>query len=318
MFIEHFKITLSAVSQIFLLAAVGFFLVKRSFLSSRGLDDLSRLVMNIALPALIFSQLIRNFSFAAYPNWWIFPLVSIAVTLLGLSVGAAFLGFLKKDQEKLQFLSLAGFQNSGYLPLALISAIFLPDQLREALIYLFLFLMGFNLVIFSLGVYILNFHKEMKLKISSLFSAPVLATLFSLAAIYLGLQRFMPETLIKPLRMLADTTLPLAMLVVGGNLAQISIKAINKRAIALLIAVKLFILPLLGLAFIGYFKISGPIGLLILIQLAMPSAVTISTIVRFFKKEDILVSQGILITHIVSVMTIPVFLILYFNRFMIK
>jgi hypothetical protein len=315
---EHFKITGIAVFQIFLLASAGFFLVRKRFLSGQGLDDLGRLVMDLTLPVLIFCQLISDFSFDLYPNWWIFPLISIGITLLGLLVGFLFLGFVKGEQEKLQFLSLVGFQNSGYLPLALVAALLSPEKTSEMFIYLFLFLMGFNLVMFSLGVHILNFHKERSFKFSSLFSMPVVATVFGLVMVYLGWERFFPQTVIKPLRMLGDTTLPLAMLVVGGNLAQINLSQINKKVISLLILAKMAILPLIGIALVKIFKIPELIGLLIIIQLAMPSAVTLSVILRGYKKDDLLASQGIFITHLVGVVTIPVFLILYFSRFMIK
>ncbi len=318
MFIEHFKITGIAVFQIFLLAAVGFFLTKRRFLSSRGLDDLSRLVMDLALPVLIFCQLIRDFSFSLYPNWWVFPLISIAITLLGLLVGFLFLGFIKGGQEKLQFLSLVSFQNSGYLPLALVAALLSPEKVGEMFIYLFLFLMGFNLVMFSLGVHILNFHKERKLKIQSLFSMPVVATIFSLVLVYLGWSKFFPQVIIKPLRIFGDTTLPLAMLVVGGNLAQINLSDIDRKAVSILILAKMIILPLIGIALINIFKIPELIGLLIIIQLSMPSAVTLSVILRGYRKDDVLASQGIFITHLAGIITIPIFLILYFSRFMVK
>ena len=318
MFIEHFKITGIAVFQIFLLAGVGFFLTKRKFLSSQGLDDLSRLVMDVTLPALIFCQLIKDFSFSLYSNWWVFPLISIFVSLLGLSVGFLFLGFIKGTQEKLQFLSLVSFQNSGYLPLALVAALLSPDKIGEMFIYLFLFLMGFNLVIFSLGVHILNFHKERKLKIQSLFSMPVVATILSLVLVYLGWSKFFPQIIIKPLRIFGDTTLPLAMLVVGGNLAQINLAHINKKAVSLLILAKMIILPSIGMVLISIFKVSELIGLLIIIQLSMPSAATLSVILRGYKKDDILASQGIFITHLASIITIPTFLILYFSRFMVK
>ncbi|MFA5286810.1 MAG: AEC family transporter [Candidatus Omnitrophota bacterium] len=318
MFIEHFKVTGIAVFQIFLLAAVGFFLTKKKFLSSQGLDDLSRLVMNVTLPILIFCQLIKDFSFNLYPDWWIFPLISIAITLLGLLAGSLFLGFIKGEQEKLQFLSLTAFQNSGYLPLALVAALLSPEKTGEMFIYLFLFLMGFNLVMFSLGVHILNFHKQRKIKIQSLFSAPVVATILSLAVVYLGWSRFFPQVMIKPLRIFGDTTLPLAMLVVGGNLAQIDLSRINKKAVSLLILAKMIILPLIGIVLINIFKIPGLIGLLIIIQLSMPSAVTLSVILRGYKKDDILASQGIFVTHLAGIITIPIFLILYFSRFMVK
>lgn len=318
MFIEHFQVTGIAVLQIFMLSAIGFLLVRKGFLSSRGLDDLGRLVMDVSLPVLIFCQLLKDFSFCLYPNWWVFPLISIAITLLGLLAGFLFVRFIDQEQEKLQFLSLVAFQNSGYLPLALVAALFPVESLGGIFIYLFLFLMGFNLVMFSLGVHILNFHKEKRIKLSSLLSMPVLATLLSLVIVYFGMGKLFPDSLIKPLRMLGDTTLPLAMIVVGGNLAQINLKDINKKAVMLLVLVKMIILPLAGILFLKVFNISGLLGLLILIQLAMPSAVTISTILRASKKEDLLASQGIFITHVAALITVPAFLILYFSNFMIK
>jgi len=318
MFLEHFRITTIAVSQIFLLAAVGFYLVRKGLLSERGIDELNLLVMNIALPAFIFYQFISDFSFNLFPNWWVYPLISLAITVISLIAGLLFLKFFIKEQEKLQFLTLVTFQNSGYLPLALVAALFPPATSRGLFIVIFLFLAGFNLLMFSLGPYILNFHKEKKLKAATLLSAPVLATLFSLFLVVSGIRNLFPVALLKPLRMLGDVTLPLALIVVGASLAQINLKDINKKAASILVLVKMVILPLAGLVILKALNIQGVLGLLILIQLSMPSAVSIITVLRAYKKEDILVSQGIFITHIAALVTIPAFLILYFSRFMIK
>lgn len=318
MFFNSFKITGIAVGQIFLLAVLGYLLLKRKFLNADGLDALSRLTMDVTLPILIFCQLMKDFSFMRYPNWWALPLISLSVTGLGLGVGFLFLKVVKGQQQKLQFLSLVGFQNSGYLPLALVASLLSGDNLSVIFIYIFLFLTGFNLCLFSLGVYILNYSKEVKFRWQSLFSMPVIATLVSLIVIFIGLNKFIPEMVFKPLRMLGDTTLPLAMLVVGGNLAQFNLGQIDKKPMALLILSKMIILPLLGLGLIFIFNVPALISLLLLIQLSMPSAVTLSVILSTYKKEDFLVSQGILLTHIVSVFTIPLFLIIYFSRFMLK
>jgi len=317
-FFNSFKITGIAVGQIFLLAVLGYLLLKRKFLNADGLDALSRLTMDVTLPILIFCQLMKDFSFMRYPNWWALPLISLSVTGLGLGVGFLFLKVVKGQQQKLQFLSLVGFQNSGYLPLALVASLLSGDNLSVIFIYIFLFLTGFNLCLFSLGVYILNYSKEVKFRWQSLFSMPVIATLVSLIVIFIGLNKFIPEMVFKPLRMLGDTTLPLAMLVVGGNLAQFNLGQIDKKPMALLILSKMIILPLLGLGLIFIFNVPALISLLLLIQLSMPSAVTLSVILSTYKKEDFLVSQGILLTHIVSVFTIPLFLIIYFSRFMLK
>ncbi|PIP20430.1 MAG: hypothetical protein COX40_04785 [Candidatus Omnitrophica bacterium CG23_combo_of_CG06-09_8_20_14_all_40_11] len=318
MFLQSFKITGLAVAQIFLLAALGYFLIKKNILGPEGLDALSRLVIEITLPVMIFCQLVKDFSFTLYSNWWIFPLISIAVTIAGLIVGALFTGFIRGSQHKLQFLSLVTFQNSGYLPLALVAALLPQDKLDSMFIYIFLFLLGFNLVIWSLGVYILSFSRAKKFELGSLFSPPVIATLVSLIFIFFGLNKFVPEAVLKPLRMLGDCTLPLAMLVVGGNLASIQLGHIDKKAMSLMILAKLIILPVLGLWLVIKFKLPQLLGLLIIMQLAVPSATSLSLIIRHYKKEDLLISQGIFLSHIVSLVTLPLFLSLYFTLSMIK
>ena len=317
MFLESFKITGLAIFEIFLLGAIGYFLVKKNILGAEGLNALSRLVIEITLPVMIFVQLIKGFTFHLYPNWWIFPLISIAITVIGLVIGEIFTVFIKGSQHKLQFLSLVAFQNSGYLPLALIAALLPKAQQEPMFIYLFLFLLGFNLVIWSFGVYMLSFHQNKKFELGSLFSPPVIATILSLFFIFLGLNRFLPGSLLKPLGLVGDCTLPLAMFVVGGNLAEIQLKHVDIKAVALVTIIKL-ILPLLGLALIMKLKIDFLIGLLIMMQLAMPPATSLSVILRHYKKEDLLISQGIFFGHIISILLIPVFLSLYFSVVMIK
>lgn len=318
MFWESFKVTGFAVAQSFFLGAIGYFLVKRSILGSEGLNALSRLVIEVTLPLLIFCQLLRDFTFSAYPGWWVYPLISIAITLISLALGAAFSGFIRGSTQKLQFLSLVSFQNSGYLPLALIAALLPQDKLGPMYIYLFLFLLGFNLAMFSLGAHIISFHKNKRFELGSLFSPPVIATISGLLAVSLGMNNFLPRQVLKPLGMVGDCTLPLAMFVVGGSLAEIKVVRIDKRSIFFLTLVKLIILPALGVLFVLKAKLPELIGLLIVMELAMPPATLLSVITRHYEKEDLLISQGILLGHIISIATIPLFLSLYFTISMVK
>jgi predicted permease len=316
-FLASFKVTGLAVAQIFLLGAIGYLLVKKAFFKEGCLDTLSRLAMNVTLPALIFCQLIKDFRFEVYANWWVFPLLSILITLMALSVGYLFSGFIRGRQRQVQFLSLVTFQNSGYLPLVLIAAMFPQGQASILFIYLFLFLIGFNLVVFPLGIYMLSFHEQKRFELGMLFSPPVIAALSGLLAVFLGLNRFFPDVLTRPLGMIGDCTLPLAMFVVGGSLAMIRVKNVDVKTMGLLLLVKLVILPLLGLALVARLKLPELIGLLIILELAVPPATTLSVITRHYKKEDLLISQGIFFGHLVSLVTLPVFLSLYLMRFMV-
>jgi malate permease and related proteins len=318
MLLESFKITSLAVAQSFLLGAIGYSLVKRNILGSEGLNALSRLVIEVTMPILIFCQLIKDFRFDLYPNWWVFPLISVALTLAALLLGALFMGLIKGFQHKLQFLSLVTFQNSGYLPLVLLSAMLPREKLVPMFIYLFLFLLGFNLAIFSLGVHIISFQKDKKFDFANFFNPPVIATIASLLAVALGINNFIPSVILKPLRMAGDTTLPLAMFVVGASLAEIRVVRLDRKALFLMSLVKLILLPALGLLLIARIKLPELIGLLIIMELAMPPANLLSVITRRYNREDLLVSQGILLGHIISIVTIPLFLSLYFLIYMIK
>ncbi|HTZ11470.1 MAG TPA: AEC family transporter [Candidatus Margulisiibacteriota bacterium] len=317
-FLQSMRVTGLAVLQILLLGAIGYLLVKKNILKDEGLDALSRLAIDVTLPVLIFCQLVRDFSFQQYATWWLFPLLSIAISIAGFVAGCIFVGFLKGEQRKVQFLSLVSFQNSGYLPLVLIAGLLPLEKVGTMFIYLFLFLTGFNLLMFSAGVHLLTFHKERRFEWESLFSPPVVATIAGLAVVFFGLGQFVPQTVLKPLRMLGDCTLPLAMLVVGASLAQIKLKQVNLKAMALMVAAKMIILPLLGLWLVLSLKLPQLLGLLIVIQLAMPPATTLSLIIRHYNKEDLLISQGIFIGHIVGLFSVPLILSLYFMHFMIR
>jgi hypothetical protein len=146
----------------------------------------------------------------------------------------------------------------------------------------------------------------------------VIATLVSLAVIYLGFNRFVPAVVLKPMRLVGDCTLPLALFVVGGNLAAMHWAKLDKNALFLLILAKLIVLPVLGFLLVIKFRFPELMGLLIILQLAMPPATSTSIIISHYKKEDLLISQGIFFGHIASLASIPVFLSLYFMISMIK
>lgn len=312
MFLSAFKVSLNAILQIILLGLLGYILLKRKVFNEEALRLLSKFVIELSLPALIFVQLVKDFSFTLYPNWWLFSLLGVGVSISGFILGLIFIGLVKGQERKLQFLLLLTFQNSGYLPLMLTTAILPQEKHSELFIYIFLFLLGFNLLIWSVGPFMLNFSSVRKFALGSLFSPPVIAIGFSLIWIFFGFNNFLPEFLFKPLKLIGDCTLPLAIMVIGGNLAQIRFDLSEFKTIMLLVFLKLFLMPLLGLCLILKFNLNYLLGLLILMQLSMPSAVSLSLILNYYKKKDYLVSQGILFTHLVGILSIALFLSLYF------
>lgn len=311
--LSAFKITVFAMLQIFILGFCGYALTKKNLISVENLKFLTKLVINLFFPAYVFIKLISDFSFETYPNWWIFPLLSFFVTIAGFIVAKLFVAMDKNLREfKRELVSLITFQNGGYLPLILV-VLLLPPGIREQMtIYIFLFLLGFNTMIWSIGVLYLINKKNIKLNLASLFSPPVIAIISALLVVAVGLNRIIPDFLVGSLRMMGDCALPLAIITVGANLALIDIsRNMHLRHIVKVVCAKLIFMPILCLGVIFLIRPSYALSLLLLLQCAMPSAVSPSMILRHYDKKDNIVSLGIFWTHVISLFTIPIFLILF-------
>lgn len=309
--LSYFNSVSQVMLQIFLLGLVGFVLVRKKILLSEAVTGLSSFLIGVAFPALIFWQLVTKFSFSLYPDWWIFPLASFIITGLGLSIGFLFSLSVKDTQLKREFVSLAGFQNAGYLPLTLLAWI-APEEYRDILlIYLFLFLLGFNLVIWSWGVYFLS-HKLKTFSLAGLFSPPVIAILLGFTFVSLRLNAFMPKFILQPIELLGNCSFPLAVVVLGAILAELcGQKPFEKKIISNLILAKLIVLPILGLVFLSFFRLPYLLGFLIIVELAVPSANSLAVIARKYSEEEKIISQGIFVSHLASLVTLPVFLALF-------
>jgi hypothetical protein len=298
--------------QIFFLGAIGFILVRKKVISGEGVTGLTKLLIEVVFPALIFWQIITKFDFSQFPHWWMISLLSIVITVLGIGIGYIFSYSIKDKQAKREFMCLVGFQNAGYLPLTLLGWIVPKEQLSTMLIYLFLFLLGFNLVIWSWGVFFLSAHKAKHFSMGSLFSPPVVATLAGFVCIILKIHQVIPNFILSPLGMLGNCSFPLAVIVIGASLAELYAgKSFAVGQMARLVLAKLIIMPLIGLVIIMYVKLPYLISLLLILELSMPSATTLAIVARKYGQKEMLISQGVFITHVVSLATLAVFLTLF-------
>ncbi len=314
MFLEAFRTTYGSILELVLLGAVGFFIVKRRIVAEAGVKVLSDLVIGLFLPCLMFSEITKRFSFEIYPDWWVFPLYSVLITFVGYTLGALVLAADKSLQKNSgEFLGVTSFQNSGYLPLPLVAALLPPGTAQEMFILIFLFLLGFNMTIFSVGVMMLgSTEKEKRFDYRHIFNAPVLATIAALCIVFFNIGAVLPIVLTRPIEILGRCAIPLSILVVGANLAALKPnQPADIKPIGLSLLVKLIALPLVFLGFVAIAHPKPLVGLLLILQAAMPPAALLSVIAKNQGGGGRLVNQAIFYGHILSILTIPFFLALY-------
>ncbi len=310
MFLETLQTTFSATMQVLLLGACGYFAVKGKMLDRAGLDQLTSVLVNILLPCFAFIQLTQHFNFADYPLWWHLPLLYLGMAFAALALAYA-VGFVFKGQRKNEFLALVGFQNCGNVPLVVVAALFPGATAHTLYIYIVLYIIGANLLVWSLGVWLLLQGQTTRLDLKKIVSPPLLATILTMILIGLGAQHHVPQIVLKPVEMLGNCALTFAMFTVGGGLANIKFRNIEIGPMAIVVLTKMILFPLLALGGVIVFKVNSLIGFLIVLEAAVPSAVTLSLIKRYYNLEEDFVSEGVFVTHLVSIITIPLFLTVY-------
>ena len=112
---EVFINTFGAVFTLFFIGIIGWWVVSKRMMDSSVFSVLSVLSLEIALPAMIFSDVIRKFDIAAYPNWWALPLWWVGFSLFLFLMTMTFSLFSSKESLSEFRISLF-FQNGIFFP----------------------------------------------------------------------------------------------------------------------------------------------------------------------------------------------------------
>jgi len=290
----------------------GYFLYKKNLIDNRVLEFLTSFVINFTLPFLGFYHIVLNLKKENPIFIFKFVILSFIIFFTGLLVGLIF--SIKKNYEfRREFISLVSFQNSGYLPLNIIFFL-LPAGIKEKfIIYIFLYILGFDIMMWSVGSFFIFKRREEKFKLKSIFTPPIIATILGLFFVYTGINKFLPDLILSTLKMVGDLSFVLSMIILGCWLARINLEGFLKNLFILLEAsfLKLIVVPVIFYFIFLKFKIFSEFGFLAILQASMPSAVSLPIIVNFRKANSEFVSQGVFISHILSIFTIPIWLAFY-------
>ena len=142
---------------------------------------------------------------------------------------------------------------------------------------------------------------------------PPLMSMFAAVIISLTVGgHIIPEVVLKPVKILGDAALPIAMIVIGGNLCLSSAAKISWSQVTGAVLIKLIVLPLVTLCVLLMTKLNPWVSFVAILQACMPTSITISVIARNYEsKNQDFINRGILVTHLLSMITIPIFLGLY-------
>ena len=318
---------ITATSKVFLLGLSGFWAIWRRWFAPEALGALSALVANLTLPCLIFTHFAHEFDPQTFPHWWVVALAGLAFQGVTFALGWLASRRTSVENGRNEMTMLIAFQNSGFFVLPMLQALLPPHQFARAALWLWVFIIAFNALVWPVGTWALRGKRDAGLR-RLLTLPPTLATIFAL--VIFG---FFHDA-IAPLRtthvwdvllggetpgaiaLLGELTVPLATLILGGTIAATLVAKQQVRigrASLETNAWKLVILPLLGWALIRFwptplFEQDRVLRLIVMLQFAAPSAMNIAVFCQQFGVPMRLTPAACLLGYVLCIVTVPLWI----------
>ena len=291
----------------FALIGLGWLLRRRGTLGHSGVRDLIRLIIDVLMPALTFTATALYLTpqtaglerGLAGPFFGL-PLLAIAVCLLGALVGHALLPLTGlKGERAVTFVFLIAFANSSFLPIPLSYAIF--GEL--GVLYVMLYLVGWMLLFWTLGMRMIRGRPEYRFLIHPQMLAMYLGAALGLTGTKV------PGMLMEVLKLIGGSAIPLALLCVGGVMAEQRISfSKDWRPVVVMTAGKMLFLPAAVLLAVRWGGIGEPLGSAAVLQAAMPCMAQAALYVVRFGGDTRLASSASLVTTLSAAVTVPFFM----------
>lgn len=290
---------------LFLIMLVGFIAYKKDYINDNASKKLSSIVVNIANPALILSSIL-SMDHTVTGKDLMTTVVIAAALFAGLLLISIFVPALfRVDRQSYgAYRVMTVFSNIGFMGFPIISSVFGSS----ALLYATLFLIPYNVLIYTYGIHTMKANKEgekEKLNLGQIFNIGVIACV--LAIILFACQVKLPDFLASGITMLSNLTAPLSMMVIGASMAVIDFKNLLSDYKLLLFSLfKLLLLPILGTLLVKQFVSNEVICGVTMVMLATPVGSMTAMLAQEYDGDYELASKGVMLTTLLSVVTIPI------------
>lgn len=310
-FVPAFWSTFRAVFDIFLVILLGGILVRRGLVSQAQVTGLVAATVNVFLPALIFSNIVTTFNPSALSYWWTLPLAAVAMTAAGLAL--AWVAYGRGWPQTKPLFSLISLQNAGYLVLPVGSRLY-ADQFDLFALYTFLFILGVNPLLWSLGPW-LTTQRGSRLGVKGLLTPPLVAAFAGVALALAHGQKWVPGVILNVSTLLGQAAVPVAIFSLGAILGDLPCCLRTYLREALVVSgLKLLVLPaavIAVLAAASVHRVDPLLAEFMVIQSASAPATNLILQVRNYGGDEARVGSNMLVAYALCALTLPLCLVVW-------
>lgn len=283
----------------FILMLVGIICSKTKIISSSANRELSKFVLQVVNPIMIFMSYQKDMQGDLVKNLLI--TFGLSVAAFAVIIGAVYLFIRKKEDRETEIERFSSiYSNCAFMGIPLAQAMF--DT--EGVFYLTAFITVFNLFVWTHGIILLTGERDIK-KVLKVFYSP------TMIAIYLGLISFftqikLPELPAQVLKYIADINTPMAMIVSGISMAETNVfKMVKNLNIYRVCLIKLIVIPVILSILLSLIPIDEKVRLIILVAASAPPAATCTLLCLNNGKNYTYSSEIFTAGTVLSVITLP-------------
>lgn len=324
---------IGTISSVLIVILIGFIFTKKKILSEITAENLSKIILFLAIPALSYNAFMQDMDSEKLNQSMSLLIWSIVIHLALILISSIiFKKYGKSKKDVLRMITIFGSTTVFGIPV--IQAVY--GDLGA--MYASVFNLPYRALLYTYGYITISEVKLKKENIGKIISNPVIVATFLGMGVWI-FQKYLPQIsinengiirnygilridktaywLFKPMQYLAALNAPLSWLSIGITLAGVPLDETLKSKISWKYSIlKVSIIPMIlisifvGLKFIAGYEISYIAVATIIIMMATPAATVIATYAINFRKEPLLVSSCSLASSILAVLMIPAFIVL--------
>lgn len=324
---------IGTISSVLIVILIGFIFTKKKILSEITAENLSKIILFLAIPALSYNAFMQDMDSEKLNQSMSLLIWSIVIHLALILISSIiFKKYGKSKKDVLRMITIFGSTTVFGIPV--IQAVY--GDLGA--MYASVFNLPYRALLYTYGYITISEVKLKKENIGKIISNPVIVATFLGMGVWI-FQKYLPQIsinengiirnygilridktaywLFKPMQYLAALNAPLSWLSIGITLAGVPLDKTLKSKISWKYSIlKVSIIPMIlisifiGLKFIVGYEISYIAVATIIIMMATPAATVIATYAINFRKEPLLVSSCSLASSILAVLMIPAFIVL--------
>lgn len=302
------KVLLTQMAQLFIVIFLGYILGKAKIFTKEFNQKLTKLILDVTMPLMILNSVLTQNGEREYGKIVEIFGISIAIYIILPIIGLVLVKIIRipLEQQGL-YIFMHTYSNVGFMGFPIINALYG----EKAVLYTAILNIVFNFSAYSIGVIMVNYgnDKSEKMELKHLLSPGIIGSVISVVLYFVPVH--FPEVFTGAIGSVGSITSPLAMLLIGSNLADMRVKEIfNDWRVYVFAVLKQFVVPMLCWPIIRYAIADEFIRGVIFVLILMPVANTsVLFAIRYDKGEE-LATKNVFMTTVLSIITVPLAFVL--------